>query len=113
MSLKDFLMLEHSKHVAMTKAERNKTVTADFPIEFHKVSEEFVKYASSGMAAKISNLSSVYMMYLNVLDNNKEAKSQLLKLLEQTPTPAPVSQKQAPQQMPKKAPKPKVKKDPS
>jgi hypothetical protein len=36
---------------------------------------EFASFASTGMASKISNLLSVYMMYLKSLDYNKDVKS--------------------------------------
>jgi hypothetical protein len=59
----------------MTQAERNKAVTVDFAIELHGMLAEFASFASTGMASKISNLVSVYMMYLKSLDYNKDLKS--------------------------------------
>lgn len=58
----------------MSKADRHKNIREDFAVQFLGNNEEFKAYASSGIAAKIANLRSVYIMYLNVIDGNKETK---------------------------------------
>jgi len=58
----------------MDKAQRHKMVRTEFPEELHAKGEngEFKAFASTGMAAKIGNLQSVYIMYLNTIDRQKD-----------------------------------------
>ena len=38
--------------------------------DFHQSNKDFHDFCSTGVASKISNLQSVYIMYLNKLDSN-------------------------------------------
>ena len=62
-----------------TKAQRPKLLDDEHVKAFHESEEgaEFRDFCKTGIAARISNLSSVYTMYLNTLDRQTDKKKKL------------------------------------
>ena len=67
-----------------SKVQRTKMLVDEHVKSFHDSDEgeEFREFCKTGIAARISNLNSVYTMYLNTLDRQPEKKKELLNLLE-------------------------------
>ena len=60
----------HAQIVKADKSARVKLITLEFVQELHKIDEDFKAFSSTGIAARVSNLTSVYSMYVNTLDRN-------------------------------------------
>lgn len=61
-------------------------ITLEFATELHKIDPDFVNFCSTGIAAKISSLTSCYSMYVNALDRQPEKKKEIIKLAPDVPS---------------------------
>ena len=68
-----------------SRVERVKMIDDKHVANFFKSShgEEFREFRKAGIAAHVSNLKSVYTMYLNTLDKRPTQKKELQEILEE------------------------------
>ena len=64
----------HAQILKAEKSARVKLITLEFVQELHNIDEDFKAFSTTGIAARVSNLTSVYSMYVNTLDRNPEKK---------------------------------------
>ena len=64
------ILLRHAEILMASKVERTRIIDEKHVKAFHQSSEgeEFRGFRKTGIAARISNLNAVYLMYLNNLD---------------------------------------------
>lgn len=55
-------------------------ITLEFAQELHQIDADFVNFCSTGIAAKISSMTSCYSMYVNALDRQPEKKKEIIKM---------------------------------
>ena len=76
-------LLRHAEILMASKVQRTKMIDSEHVNAFHESEEgkEFKEFCKTGIAAKISNLTSVYTMYLNTLDRQTDKKKQICSIL--------------------------------
>ena len=72
------ILLQHAFVLQAKKPERAKLITQEFAEQLHEIDADFKAFSQTGIAAKISSLTSCYSMYVNVLDRQPDKKRQII-----------------------------------
>ena len=77
------LLMKHAEHLMQSKVQRAKQIEEKHAKTFIESShgDEFREFRKTGIAAHISNLKQVYIMYLNTIDKRVQQKKELNDLL--------------------------------